>query len=346
MGVSRVRALILLLISLGLPECPAFGQNPPDQAQKIAVAAVKSKDVTIAQQYVCKLHARRHIEVRAPAEGYIAAIPVGEGRAVKAGESMLEILPIRYQAMLAAKQAERDFAQLELSHVQKLAEKQGVSQLEANLYKAKLAKAQAEAELARVDLNFTTVKAPFDGLTGRLLRQEGSFVLKGDVLTTLSDTSVMGAYFQIPERHYLEYMAEKVQSQQSPEIELILAGRSKFPQAGKIGAILATFNNETGDISFRADFPNPDGLLRHGQTGTLSINRVLKDAIVIPQRATFEILDKRYVYVVDKDHVAHQREIAVQNETEDLFVAKKGVAVGDRIVTDGVRMVRDGEKVE
>ena len=103
----------------------------------------------------------------------------------------------------------------------------------------------------------------------------------------------------------------------------MLANGNKFPQTGKIGAIEAEFNNETGNIPFRADFPNPDRLLRHGQTGTVLIHRTLKNAIVIPQRATFEILDKRYVYVVDKDDVVHQRVIAVQNELEDIFVIKK-----------------------
>ena len=126
----------------------------------------------------------------------------------------------------------------------------------------------------------------------------------------------------------------------------MLANGSKFQQTGKIGAIEANFNNETGNIPFRADFPNPDRLLRHGQTGTVLIHRTLKNAIVIPQRATFEILDKRYVYVVDEDDVVHQREITIQNELEDIFVIKSGLDVNDKIVLEGVRQVRDGEKVE
>ena len=126
----------------------------------------------------------------------------------------------------------------------------------------------------------------------------------------------------------------------------MLANGNKFDQIGKIGAIEADFNNETGNIPFRADFPNPDRLLRHGQTGTVLISRVQNDAIVIPQRATFEVLQKRYVYVVDKDDVAHQREIAVQNELEDLFVIKNGLGVDDKIVLEGIRQVRDGDKVE
>src|SRR5262249_28111266 len=129
-------------------------------------------------------------------------------------------------------------------------------------------------------------------------------------------------------------------------IELELANHTKFPQTGKIGAIEAQFNNETGNIPFRADFPNPDRLLRHGQTGTILIHRQLHDALVIPQRATFEILDKKYVYVVGKDDVVHQREIAIQNEMDDIYVIKRGPAVGDRIVLEGIRQVRDGEEVE
>jgi membrane fusion protein (multidrug efflux system) len=131
------------------------------------------------------------------------------------------------------------------------------------------------------------------------------------------------------------------------QIELVLANGETFNQPGKIGAIEADFNNENGNISFRADFPNPDRLLRHGQTGTILIHRVQNDALVIPQRATFEILDKRYVYVVDEDGVAHQHEIEIQNELDDIFVIdRKYLAVTDRIVLEGVRQVRDGDKVE
>ena len=207
-------------------------------------------------------------------------------------------------------------------------------------------KAQAKAELAEAELNFATVKAPFDGIVDRLHQQQGSLVKEGEILTTLSDNSVMWVYFNVPEARYLEYMADLNQHKEDLQIELMLANGNKFEQLGKIGAIEAEFNNETGNIPFRADFPNPDRLLRHGQTGTVLISRVQNDAIVIPQRATFEVLDKRYVYVVDKDDVVHQREIVVQNELEDIFVIKKGVGVDDKIVLEGIRQVRDGDKVE
>jgi membrane fusion protein (multidrug efflux system) len=130
------------------------------------------------------------------------------------------------------------------------------------------------------------------------------------------------------------------------QVELVLANGEKFPHTGKISAIEADFNNETGNIAFRADFPNPDVLLRHGQTGTVLIHRVVHGAVVIPQRAIFEILDKRYVYVVGEDGVVHQREIVIENELEDVFVIKNGLGAKDKIVLDGVRQVHDGEEVE
>jgi membrane fusion protein (multidrug efflux system) len=336
MTTSRVQTLIVLLISLSLSECNACGQKPRDEAPKVTVATVQSKSFTIRQQYVCQIHSRRHIEVCTLIDGIAAAIQVREGQRVKQGDLLFQILPFKDE------------------------ENQD---------------------------RFATIKAPYDGLIGRLTRQQGSVVKEGDSLTTLSDDSVMWVYFRMPEKRYLEYMAESDRKYQSPTIELILADHSKFPHPGKVGAIEASFGNETGDIAFRADFPNPDGLLRHDQRGTLVINRVLKDAIVIPQRATFEGLNlsvrtggdrigenkkmtdkfppdnpiasylkgigarfevqpKRYVYVVGKDHFAHRREIIIQDETEDLFVVEKGVAVGDKIVLEGVRLVRDGDRVD
>jgi membrane fusion protein (multidrug efflux system) len=126
----------------------------------------------------------------------------------------------------------------------------------------------------------------------------------------------------------------------------VLATGNKFLYSATNVVIEGQFNNETGNIPFRADFPNPDRLLRHGQTGNVLIHRPLHNATVIPQRATFEILDKRYVYVVGDDEVAHQRPIVVAHELDDIFVIKSGLGVKDKIVLEGVRQVHDGEKVE
>jgi membrane fusion protein (multidrug efflux system) len=313
--------------------------------RKIVLTSPKAMDTVISQRYVCQIHSQRHINVRASANGHLTEIGVREGQAVKTGDLMFKIAPGANQAKLDAELAEVQIAQLEFNNANKLFEKKAVSEDEVALHRARLAKAQARAKLAVAELNSNNVVAPFDGILDRLHEQLGSFVKEGDTLTTLSDNSVMWVYFNVPENQYLEYMFSRKQHE-GDTIELVLASGNKFPQTGKIGAIEANFNNQTGNIPFRADFPNPDRLLRHGQTGTVLINRMLKGAIVIPQRATYEILDKRYVYVVDKDDVVHRREIAVQNEMDDIFVIKKGVGVGDRIVLEGIREVRDGAKVQ
>ncbi|HEV3260822.1 MAG TPA: efflux RND transporter periplasmic adaptor subunit [Gemmataceae bacterium] len=348
MKQSQILAIVLALITLSLPACNAHKDQPEVEHQKIVVTSPVAKDVIITQQYVCQIHSRRHIEVRALQEGYLEEITVKEGQAVRQGDVMFKVIPILYKAKLDAERAEAEVARIEFENTKKLAEgdRPVVSQTEVALYKAKLERAQAKVKLAEAEFNFTVVRAPFDGIIDRLRQQQGSLVKKEEILTTLSDNEVMWVYFNVPEARYLEYMAGKDQDKEAGKIELVLANGSTFPYSGAIGAIEAQFNNETGNIPFRADFPNRDSLLRHGQTGNVLIHRTLNNAIVIPQRATFEILDKRYVYVVGEDEVAHQREIAVQHELEDIFVIKKGLDVNDKVVLEGVRQVHDDAKVE
>lgn len=359
-----------------------------DEHHKIVATSPMALDVTIAQPYVCQIHARRHIEVRALVGGYLQEIRIQEGQRVKEGEVMFKILPVVYEAKLDADSAEAQLAGLQLKYTKQLAERKVVSENEVKLREAELAKAQAEVDLAKAELNFTNIVAPFDGIVDRLHTFLGSLIEEGEVLTSLTDNSVMWVYFNVPEADYIEYMSgqqqgdldnddgpgdlddddgddndndgdddddgrdddgdnhEDIAGLHDKQIELVLANGHTFPHIGKIAAIEAEFNNETGTIPFRADFPNPDGLLRHGQTGNVLLRETLHNAVVIPQRATFGILDKQYVWVVDGDDVVHQREVVVQHEKEDIYVIKTGLSVDDKIVLDGVRQIHDGEKVE
>ncbi|MCO8123467.1 efflux RND transporter periplasmic adaptor subunit [Stieleria sp. TO1_6] len=315
---------------------------------KILVTSPVAKDVTLTQQYVCQIHSCRHIEIRALERGYLQTVGVREGQTVSEGDVMFNLLPTLYQAKRDADSAEAQLAQVEYDNTEKLVQQNIVSSQELKLAKAKLAKAEAQVQLAQAEVNFADIRAPFDGIVDRLHEQQGSLIEEGAMLTTLSDNSTMWVYFNVPEARYLEYIeaTKGGQNQDNLDIELVLANHKKFSQAGKIGAIEADFNNETGNIAFRADFPNPDALLRHGQTGTILINRVSENAIVIPQRATYEILAKKYAYVVDEDGIVHQREIVIQNEQPDIYVIESGLGVNDKIVLEGIRQVRDGDKVD
>jgi membrane fusion protein, multidrug efflux system len=324
------------------------GNKEHVEAHTITCTNPESKSVTILHRYVCQIHSRRHIELRALERGYLKAVTIKEGQAVKEGDVMFQVAPVLYQKKADAEMAEAKLADLKYKNTKQLYEDNVVSQNEVLLLQAKKDEAQANADLAKAELNFATVKAPFDGIVDRLHCQQGSLVEEGEILSTLSDNSVMWVYFNVPEASYLEYMPHMKELQEGLKIELVLANGEKFDQLGKLAAIEADFNNSNGNIPFRADFPNPNRLLRNGQTGTVVISRVRHDAIVIPQRATFEVLQQRYVYVIDKDGVAHQREIAYEEVEglDDLFIIKSGVGVQDEIVLEGVRQIHDGDKVE
>jgi membrane fusion protein (multidrug efflux system) len=338
---------IFAFCGLALPGCQqSEAHEHHEKLHKIVVTSPQIQDVISTQQYVCQIHSCRHIEVRALEGGYLEKIPVKEGQTVKEGELLFKILPTLYTAKLNSEVAEAQQEQIEFDNTKRLFEQKVVSQQELAMAQARLAKAKAQVELAQAELNFTDIRAPFAGIIDRLQNQHGSRIVEGDVLTTLSDNSVMWVYFNVPEARYLEYKADLEKHADDLSVELVLANGEKFPQPGKIGAIEADFNNQTGNIAFRADFPNPGGLLRHGQTGNVLIHRPVPGALVIPQRATFEILDKLYAYVVGEDGIVHQRDIEVESELDDIYLIKSGLDVNDKIVLEGIRQVHDGEHVE
>lgn len=343
MKVSPILIIILALISFSLPACNK--QKVERKAPKIVITSPQIRTVTIPQEYSCQIRAQRHIKIRAVARGNVEAIAVKDGQRVKEGDLIFKVKPALKQARRDVAPAEADLAQRESDFSKKLSTDKEFSQNES-VAEARRARSVAKAQLAAAELNLETIKAPFDGVVDGLHLQVGSLVQDGEILATLSDSSLIWAYFNVPEARYLDFMTDPSHPKEDLQIELILANGKKFEQIGKLGSIDANFNKDTGTIAFRADFPNPDRVLRHGQTGVVSIRRVLNDALVIPQRATFELLNKRYVYVVDKDNIVHRREIVIQYELDDLFVIKSGLSLEDKIVLEGNRQVFDGEKVE
>lgn len=339
-------AAVLCLLATACAPRPE-GKVEAEVTQKIVTTSALVRDTTITQQYVCQIHAQRHINVCALETGYLEQIKIREGQSVKEGDLLFQVLPTLYKARYDVEAAEVKVAGIEFSNSERLFKEKVISQNELSLQQAKLAKAQAKASLAQSELKFTEVRASFDGIIDRLRQQQGSLVKEGEVLTTLSDNAVMWVYFNVPESRYLEYMSEAAKgNRESDNVELILANGRKFPQPGKIAAIVAKFDNETGNIPFRADFPNPERLLRHGQTGNIVLAKKLKGATVIPQRATFENLDKRYVFVVGDDGVVRQREVTILYELEDIFVITAGALTSERFVLEGIFQVHDGDKVE
>ena len=256
---------------------------------------------------------------------------------------MFQITPLIYEAELRKAAAEAEFAEIEYRNTKVLADGNVVSANELALAKARMSKAQAELALARAHRDLTEIKAPFTGLMGRFQVRLGSLLEEGELLTTLADNRTVWVYFNVSEVEYLELQARN--AGRGLPVRLVLANGTIFEHPGRIETIEADFNNETGNIAFRAAFRNPKGILRHGGTGTVRIVTPVPNALLIPQKATFEVLDKRYVYVVDDDNVVHARRIEVAHELPHLFVLAGGLRETDRVLIDGLRKVRDGNRI-
>ncbi len=323
--------------------CRSKKEEKEEDIQFLVTSPLKT-DTTLTREYVCQIRSIQHIELRALEKGYLQKIYVDEGQFVKKGQLMFQIMALIYNAELQKAQAEANFADIEYQNTKQLSEKNVVSPNELALAKAKLDKAKAELALAETHLQFTEIKAPFDGIMDHFQVRLGSLVNEGDLLTTLSDNSEMWVYFNVPEAEYLNYKTNATEENML-KVNLLMANNQLFEYPGVVKTIEADFNNETGNIAFRATFPNPKGLLRHGETGNIEMTIQVKNAIIIPQKATFEILEKKYVFVVDKNNVVHSREVNIASEIPDLYILKNGVTENERILLEGIRKVKDNEKI-
>jgi membrane fusion protein (multidrug efflux system) len=341
--MKKISIFIVLSVLFIYTSC----QTKKEEKEEIVAFEVTNpvkKDTALTKDYVSQIHAIRHIELRALEKGYLENISVDEGQYVKKGQAMFQIMPNIYQAELQKAKAESRTAEIELANTQLLADGNVVSKNELALAKANLDKVNAAVTLAQTHLNFTQIKAPFDGIMDHLEVREGSLLGEGELLTKLSDNSKMWVYFNVPEAEYLDYITSASKDSKQ-KVELLMANNQRFNQTGIVETIGGEFNSETGNIAFRATFPNPNQILRHGETGSILMTVPFKNAILIPQKATFQILDKTYVFVIDKNNVAKQREIKVAAELPNLFIIDRGLSENDTILLEGIRMVKNNQKI-
>lgn len=342
--MNRNSVMIYLFSVVLFASCKHENNTQEKETTFIATAALV-KDTTIQKEYVCQIKSSQHIELRALEKGYLEKIFIDEGQFVKKGQLLFRIMPLVYQAELQKAKAELDYVQIEYENTKSLAEKNIVSKNELALAKAKLEKAKAELKLADVHYQFTEIKAPFDGITDKFHVRLGSLLDESDLITSLSDNRVMWAYFNVPEAEYLNFAMHAEKTVNQP-VKLMLANNQLYNKIGKVETIEADFNNETGNIAFRASFDNPTKLLRHSETGNILLPMPMPKAMMIPQKATFEILDKKYVYVIGNDNVVHQKEIKVIADLEDVFIIDKTFNANDKILLEGLKKVHEGEKIQ
>lgn len=342
--MNRIFMLISLCVYVFFASCTTHKEETEAPTKFLATSPLVL-DTSIVRNYVCQVRAIRHIELRALERGYLQDFYVDEGQFVQKGQAMFQIMPMLYQAETQKAQAEANYAHIEYKNTKRLFDSSIVSSNELALANAKLDKAKAELSLKQVHLGFTRISAPFDGIMDRLAVRQGSLINEGDLLTTISDNSKMWVYFNVPEAEYLAYQ-NSAKDDRIKKVQLLMANNELFEIPGIIEVIEADFNNETGNIAFRATFENPKRLLRHGETGNVQMVVPFKKALIIPQKATFEILEKKYLFVIGKDNKVEQREITIASELPDLYIIRSGLKETDKILIEGMRKVKNKDKIE
>ncbi|MCQ9636843.1 efflux RND transporter periplasmic adaptor subunit [Chryseobacterium sp. WG23] len=342
--IKRVASGIALSILLLAVSCTKKKEEK-EEASIYPVTSPVVMDTVINKEYVAQIQSVKNIEIRAQEKGFLEKIFVDEGQYVQAGQTLFRIMPKLYQAELLKAKAEVEQASIELKNASTLANNNIVSKNEKAMAKAKLDAANAEMKLAQIHLSFTDIKAPFSGIINRIPLKLGSLIDEGDLLTSLSDNTNIYTYFNVSEPEYLSYQTH-VADRGSNEVALITANGETYIHKGEIQTIEGEFDNETGNIAFRAKFPNPDKLLRNGETGKVQMVMPVHNALIIPQKATYEIQDQKYVFVIDKNGTAKSRNIKIAYELQDLYVVGSGLSKGDQILLEGVQKVKDDQKIK
>lgn len=342
--MKRIIVFTGLIALVCLTSCTSKKEEK-EETEKFTVTNPVRIDTSFTKEYVSQIRSVRNIEIRAQEKGFLQNIYVDEGQFVKAGQLLFRIMPNVYQAELLKAQAEEKSAEIEVLNAKTLADKNIVSKNELNVAQAKLQAAKAEVALGKLHLSFTEIRAPFDGTIDRIPLKLGSLIDEGELLTSLSDNSQMFAYFNVSEPEYLQYQTN-VKDRADNTVNLLLANGESFKYKGKVELIESEFDNETGNIAFRARFANNGKLLRNGETGKVQMLVPLKNAVVIPQKATYEIQDKKYVFVVGKNNKVSSKEITITGEIPDLYVINSGITENDKILLEGVQKVKEDDKID
>lgn len=360
------RLSVGVLVALLLVSCGKKQEAAKEEAPVYPTAVLSAQDAVLESVYPATIKGQEDIEIRPRIDGFIEAIYVDEGAPVRKGQALFKInSPMSIQALTSAQaavnsaQAALNTALLNVERIRPLAEKGIVSNVQLqtteNAYqssKASLAQAQATLSNAQATVSWTNVISPVDGIIGAIPYRLGSLVDKANVLTTVANTNNVYVYFSLNEKDLMEFLqnapgkteAEKIKNM--PELTLILADGSVYPEKGKVSTISGLVNTSTGSVSFRADFPNPLGLLRSGTSGKISIPKHLENVLVIPQKATFAQQDKVLVYKVQGDSVVQAPISVLQVPGGQDYAVTAGLSSGDRIVTDGVITLRNGMKIK
>jgi membrane fusion protein, multidrug efflux system len=357
----------ICLMTLVLASCSHAKQNTSaiKVVKDYSVLTMVPKTVTVHQDFPATIQGQRVIEIRPMINGYLQEIYVNEGDHVKKGQLLFKINnPMYDQEVLTAKAsinsavANVNSAKMEVEKVKPLVEKQIVSEFRLQSAELILQTKEAALEQAKVALanaqtnqNYTILRSPQDGIIGMIPYKTGALVgsNSAEALTTLSDISEVFAYFSWNEKQLLDLLSDshgttiEEKMKNMPPATLTLSNSAKYPLTGKIEMASGLISTETGSATFKAVFSNPLGLLRSGSSATISIPEVKDSIFIVPQSATYELQNKRFIYMVGQDNkVTAMPILSSPSDDGKYFFVTKGLQAGDRVVIEGVSSLRDG----
>ena len=356
----------LLVCCLALLSSCGQGNKSTGSAPEIAVMEVSTTTANLTNSYPATIKGKQDVEIRPMVSGFITKLHVDEGAVVRKGQVLFTIDPVQYQAAVQTAKATVETAKAALStqelttaNKRELNKKQIISDYdlkmsENQLAQAKATLAQAEAQLinAKNNLSYTQVTSPSDGVVGTIPYRVGSLVSASIAtpLTTVADISEMYAYFSMTERQLLSMIREggtmKEILDKMPDVQLQLIDGTMYADSGRVETISGVIDQTTGSVNMRALFPNKHNILRSGGTGNVVFPNPLHDVIMIPQSATTEIQDKRFVFVLQADNTLKNTEIKVFTlDDGKYFYVTEGLKKGDKIAIEGVQSLKDGQAV-
>jgi RND family efflux transporter MFP subunit len=350
-----VQLLLCITASLFISSCSSTKEKTV-QPDKYAIIHPIQADSTYTSEYVAEIQATQNVELRARAKGFIEKIYVDEGKMVHKGQILFSLNSSEYKqeitkatAQLLAAKAELKQTEVELKNARILTDNNIVSKSEIELVNAKkeainakIQEANASISLANLNLRFTEIRAPFSGVINRIPNKIGALIEEGTLLTTISNTDDMYAYFNVSENDYLKYVSE---NKKNNLVKLKLSNGQVLPQTGVIETLDGQIDPNTGNLSFRARFPNTQKWLKHGSSGKVLVSNLLSNAILIPQQSAFEVQENLFVYVIDDKNTVQQRKIIPQMRLGDMYVIQEGLNVNDKVLYEGVQLVKEGDKI-
>ncbi|SDG84935.1 efflux RND transporter periplasmic adaptor subunit [Winogradskyella thalassocola] len=349
-SILSIASIFLVVISCDNNEKAQEASAQQQQVLPFPVTQLQTKTVTGYTEYPTTIEGKVNSDVRAKTSGYIEKVYVDEGQKVRKGQALFKLETQSLSQDAGAAKARVNVAQVEVDKLIPLVEKNIISPVQLETAKANLAQAKANYSGVTANIGYATIKSPIDGFVGAINFREGALISPSDAtpLTTVSQIDEVYAFFSFNEAQYIDHLqrsegqnkAERIKN--SPDLTLVLANGKEYSEKGRIQTSTGQINQNTGTIQIRAAFDNPNEILTNGNSGKIKFPIEYKDAMVVPQTATFEQQGNIMIFKLGADNKVETSILKVKGTVDNLYVVESGLEPTDKIVISGIGKLKSG----